>query len=377
LENRWKLGRTHKSGKADITVKGINGKILLIIECKTFGQEFDKEKQNMEEDGGQLLSYYQQDKNSGYLVLYASRYKGEKVEYQNSIINVIDSVEEKLQQSKEEEEVITYSRANTVKEILEVWNIKNKKNFLSSGVFEDDVEAYNPGFKPLKIKDLVEFGKEDKGKVYNQFEEILRHNNISDRSNAFNRVISLILAKIVDESKGDNEVADFQIKDGVDTPEDILERLQGLYTKAMKDYLRETVINYTQADINQIVENFPKQTAQENLLRIYKELKYYSNNEFAFKVVYNKELFEENAMVIDEVVRLFQKYKFKNSSKSQFLGDFFELLLESGYKQTEGQFFTPTPIAKFIVSSIPLTNIVKEKISKQELHFLPYVIDFA
>ena len=52
-------------------------------------------------------------------------------------------------------------------------------------------------------------------------------------------------------------------------------------------------------------------------------------------------------------------------------------MLESGYKQSEGQFFTPTPIAKFIVSSIPLKAIVHEKLQNGEKLFLPKVIDFA
>jgi len=47
LEKKWKLGRTTKSGKADITVKGKDGKTLLIIECKTWGHEFTKELDNM------------------------------------------------------------------------------------------------------------------------------------------------------------------------------------------------------------------------------------------------------------------------------------------------------------------------------------------
>ncbi|MCD4746733.1 MAG: N-6 DNA methylase, partial [Bacteroidales bacterium] len=198
-----------------------------------------------------------------------------------------------------------------------------------------------------------------------------------DRSNAFNRIISLILAKIVDESKGNNEVAGFQIKPGVESHEEVLERLQSLYSKAMKDYLQEDVIDYTIGDIEREINNFPKQSAQENLLRIYRELKFYSNNEFAFKEIYNEKLFNENAKVLEEIIRLFQPYKFKYNKKAQFLGDFFELMLETGYKQSEGQFFTPTPIARYIISSIPLNEIIHRKIGNKEKRFLPTVIDFA
>lgn len=378
LEKKWKLGRTAKSGKADITVKGKDGKTLLIIECKTWGHEFTKELDNMKSNGGQLFSYFQQDKNTRYLCLYASVLNNDKIDKINALLRVEDKTEEKVQQ-QETEKIITYEHAKTIKEMLEVWKhkTKGKQTFLDKGLFEDEIEPYNPGYIPLKINDLKDFVKEDKGKVFNQFEEILRHNNISDRSNAFNRIISLILAKIVDETKGVDAITDFQVKDGIDDAETLLERLQSLYSKAMKDYLDEDVIDYKLEDIEKQIENFPRQTAKETLYRIYKELKFYQNNEFAFKEVYNKKLFEENAKVLEEVVRLFQKYRFKYDQKAQFLGDFFELMLESGYKQSEGQFFTPTPIARFIISSIPLKSIVQEKLKKGEKLFLPKVIDFA
>ncbi|MCB0539113.1 MAG: N-6 DNA methylase [Bacteroidetes bacterium] len=378
LEKKWKLGRTAKSGKADITVKGKDSKTLLIIECKTWGKEYEKELDNMKSNGGQLFSYYQQDKNTRYLCLYASREHNGKIEKANALIKVEDSTEEKVNQ-QETEKLITYDQAKTIKEILEVWKhkTKGKQTFLNSGLFEPEIEPYNPGYIPIKISDLKDFGKDDKGKVFNQFEEILRHNNISDRSNAFNRIISLILAKIVDENKGEEAITDFQIKEGIDDAETLLERLQSLYSKAMRDYLDEEVIDYKLEDIEAQIANFPRQTAKETLYRIYKELKFYQNNEFAFKEVYNKKLFEENAKVLEEVVRLFQKYRFKYDQKAQFLGDFFELMLESGYKQSEGQFFTPTPIARFIISSIPLKSIVQEKLQKGDKLFLPKVIDFA
>ena len=40
-------------------------------------------------------------------------------------------------------------------------------------------------------------------------------------------------------------------------------------------------------------------------------------------------------------------------SKHQFLGDLFEQLLNKGFKQNEGQFFTPTPITRFIGTPYP------------------------
>ncbi|MBW8050047.1 MAG: N-6 DNA methylase [Cytophagales bacterium] len=382
LEKKWKLGRSGKSGKADISVKGKDGKSLIIIECKTFGNEYIKELKRMGSNGGQLFSYFQQDKNTRYLCLYASELSGNnKIETQQTIIKVDDSTAEKVEQQEKPNEILIFEQAKTVKELVEVWKKKDKKKkdkiTTTTGIFEEGIEPYNPGYKPIRIKQLKEFEKGDTGKTFNVFEEILRHNNISDRSNAFNRIISLILAKIVDETKGADEIAGFQVKTGIDDAEALQERLQRLYSKAMKDFLHETVIDYTMNDIKELVQNFPRQTTQENLMQIYRELKFYHNNEFAFKEVYNKELFEANAAVLEEVVKLFQPFKFKYNRKAQFLGDLFENLLESGFKQTEGQFFTPTPIAKFIISSLPLKELIIEKLENEDKRILPQVIDFA
>jgi len=48
----------------------------------------------------------------------------------------------------------------------------------------------------------------------------------------------------------------------------------------------------------------------------------------------------------------------------------FEGFLDNGVKQSEGQFFTPMPIVKFIINSLPLEEI-------QKTHKTPKAIDFA
>ena len=44
LEPKWKVGHGASGGRADILVKDNSGKSLLIIECKTEGNEFKNEK---------------------------------------------------------------------------------------------------------------------------------------------------------------------------------------------------------------------------------------------------------------------------------------------------------------------------------------------
>lgn len=99
-------------------------------------------------------------------------------------------------------------------------------------------------------------------------------------------------------------------------------------------------------------------------------MKFYSNNDFAFKDVHNEELFFQNGKILVEVVQLFQPYRIVYPCKHQFLGDLFEQLLNKGFKQNEGQFFTPTPITRFIWDSLPIQTYISE-------HGLPNVIDYA
>ncbi len=102
-------------------------------------------------------------------------------------------------------------------------------------------------------------------------------------------------------------------------------------------------------------------------------MKFYSNNDFAFKEVHNEELFYQNGKILVEIVQLFEKYRIVYPSKHQFLGDLFEQLLNKGFKQNEGQFFTPMPITRFIWDSLPVDRMVKSERGT----VYPKVIDYA
>lgn len=72
LEREWTLGHEKKSGFADILVKDEDGKTLFIIECKTDGAQYKKEYNNTLADGGQIFSYWQQERSCKWLALYMS-----------------------------------------------------------------------------------------------------------------------------------------------------------------------------------------------------------------------------------------------------------------------------------------------------------------
>ncbi len=75
LEPKWKVGHGASGGRADILVRDQEGEPLLIIECKTYGREFDKAWRDTKNSGGQLFSYAQQISNVKFLCLYASEFK--------------------------------------------------------------------------------------------------------------------------------------------------------------------------------------------------------------------------------------------------------------------------------------------------------------
>ncbi|EAL7302540.1 restriction endonuclease, partial [Campylobacter jejuni] len=111
-------------------------------------------------------------------------------------------------------------------------------------------------------------------------------------------------------------------------------------------------------------------TLKEVMQNYIKELKFYSNNDFAFLEVHNKELFLKNALVLKEIVELFANYKLTQNSTNQFLGNLFELFLQKGMKQDEGQFFTPIQICEFIMYSLPLQEMLSK--SSKALRVIDY-----
>lgn len=75
---------------------------------------------------------------------------------------------------------------------------------------------------------------------------------------------------------------------------------------------------------------------------------------------------------------MLQGFRIRYNKRQQYLSDFFELLLTTGLKQEAGQFFTPVPIAQFIIKSLPIVSLVNEKLEKGERNnLLPFIMDYA
>lgn len=375
LEKRWNLGHNAKGGKADICVYNQEEKVFLIIECKTAGKEYSNALKLLKEDGGQLFSYWQQERSAEWLSIYCSDWNGTHVEHQNSIIKCTDDAN-MLKAYAKDSSVRMYKNSHTVEELFYTWDVQYNKELYTGLIFGEDTTAYQIGVRALRKKDLQHFKPEDK--IVNKFEEILRHNNVSDKENAFNRLVALFICKLVDEiQKGDNDEMDFQYRVGTDTYENLQDRLQRLHKEGMEKFMGEEINyiddDYAQRLFSQQLNASHRKAAIEDLRNTIRILKYYSNNDFSFKDVHNEELFYQNGKVLVEVVELFERYRIVYPCKQQFLGDLFEQLLNKGFKQNEGQFFTPTPITRFIWDSLPLEKILHT----EDGYVIPKIIDYA
>lgn len=238
LEKRWSLGHSQKSGRADICVYH-NGDLLMIIECKTYGTEYNKALKILKDDGGQLFSYWQQDRSVKWLGLYASDIINDKLIYKNDIIKCSDDENLKLL-AQTDESIGLYHNAHNKQKLHEIWQETYLGQLHQELFFGNETTAYHIGIKPLRKKDLQDFNPDDK--IINQFEEILRHNAVSDKENAFNRLIALFICKLVDEiQKDENSEVEFQYKVGQDTFETLQDRLQRLYTEGMDRFMKEEI----------------------------------------------------------------------------------------------------------------------------------------
>ncbi len=355
LEKTYPSGHGH-SGRLDILVKTADNVPFLMIECKTWGSEYEKEKSKMSKNGGQLFSYYSNARATRYLCLYTSRI-GETVAYHNSIVDVQDA----------------WASLSEVKDIYIHWN----KNFKDNGVFDSYAAPYDVKHKALTYGKLKTLKEEHSGKIYNQIMEILRHNAISDKPNAFNKLLNLFVCKIIDEAdKNPEDELEFQWLEK-DNDESLQLRLNDLYKRGMWRFLEIEVIDYEQKEVSEKLANIEDALTKQWIMKMYTDTRLKKSPNFAFVEVQDDRTFELNAKVVREIVELLQAYRFRYEQKHEFLGNFFELLLNTSMKQEAGQFFTPVPITHFIISSLPLKKLVQQRVDNRADELLPTVIDYA
>ncbi|WP_028488242.1 restriction endonuclease subunit S [Thiothrix lacustris] len=358
LEPKWKLGHGASGGRADILVRDNTGKALLIIECKNAGSEFNKHWKKTLEDGDQLFGYAQQEPSTAFLCLYASDWLDDNVVYDSHIITLQDN--DKLLEERKHQNPASYREAKDRSDRYRAWKETYLLDYATQGLFEADIPAYEIGKKKFTANDLKRISSKDTQSKHHAFATILRKYNVSGRENAFDKLVNLLLCKVVDETNNAEDLKFYWKGVAYDSPFDLQDRLQLLYKEGMDRFLGEQITYIGNEKIDEAFWAFlgDKDATKNTIKGYFKQLKFFTNNDFAFIEVHNEALFYQNAAVLRDIVRLFQDTRIKGDARNQFLGDMFEIFLDQGVKQSEGQFFTPMPITRFIIACLPLEKVI-------------------
>lgn len=372
LEKPMPGGHKDNGGFCDIQVKDNTGRTFLLIECKR-ADEFDRYWKKTMADGGQLFRYFNSYRQAQALCLYMSDFINGDIKRMMNIISMLDN-KQLLETDKKLKSFKQVQMDNGDKEdYFAVWKDTYQQDFENHGIFEKEIELYSVGKQKYNINNLDEITHDSMQKKYHEFASILRQHNVGSHENAFDKLINLFLAKIVDETVNSEELL-FRWKGAAyDDYFSLQDRLQKLYKEGMEKFIGEEVTYIDQKEVKSafhLFKNDPDAT-RDKVLEYFRQMKFYTNSDFAFLDVHNEELFYKNSEILKRMVKMLEDIILKTKEPNQFLGDLFEGFLDDGVKQSEGQFFTPIPIVKFIISSLPLAEIY------DKCEEIPCAIDYA
>ena len=373
------------TGYCDILVSDNNGEPYLIVECKKADidkkeDEFRKHWARTMRDGDQLFRYFNTYRKAQYLCMYAAdcpeyRKNGEKIyrlEINYHVISLVDNEEYLQTDNKLHSFLEMREQQGGSEDFFNVWKQTYKQDFTTRGLFEEGIDAFNIGKKSYGVNDLKTIDEYSLDKKYNEFALILRKHTISSHENAFDKLVNLFLAKIIDERYHSDELQLLWKGAAYDDYFSLQDRLINLYKRGMKEFFDDEVASVENAEIENAFKFLTSKAdeARDTIKRYFRKLKYFNNNPFAFLDVHNEQLFYKNAVILKDTISMLQDIYLTKNTDNQFLGDLFEGFLNRGVHQSEGQFFTPIPIARFLVSSLPLRQIL-------EGGEIPKVIDYA
>lgn len=358
----------------------------LIIECKTAelankDDEFRKHWVKTLRNGDQLFRYFNTYRRAHYLCMYAADYpeytkEGHKVHRFENIYHII-SLEDNEEYLQTDSKLRSFKQLReeqgSAEEFFAVWKQTYKQDFNTRGLLEDGIKAFDIGKKSYSLKDLKTVDEYSLEKKYNEFSLILRKHTISSHENAFDKLINLFISKIIDEKYNANELTLLWKGAAYDDYFSLQDRLNELYRTGMKEFFDDDVTYIENKKIDEAFK-FLSSKADEGkrtIKKYFKQLKYFNNNPFAFLDVHNEQLFFQNAVILKDVITMLQEIYLTSNKDNQFLGDLFEGYLNKGVHQSEGQFFTPIPIVRFLISSLPIKCLVDNCSSA------PRAIDYA
>ncbi|MGA5691358.1 restriction endonuclease subunit M [Cytobacillus pseudoceanisediminis] len=330
LEKHYNIGSrpTDKSAFLDILVrdKRNNRESFLFIECKS-PNEYERKKENIETQLFNMAGIQSsQEGKVKYLVYY-------------SLKN--DDLEDNLI-------IIDFEENSSYKD----WKLKNDEKGLN--IIPKDYEiSYHAHFAKINAEDAnkekykrlnVDMEREDFWKLKTTLHNVLWGGGSSNYNDVFYYLMHLFLAKIYDELwRRDNEVYDFQIfyEDGKkESAQKTFDRIEKLYRNAQAQLLNQP---------NDIIE---KST-------------FIDLDKLALSKVIS-------------AVRLLQGISLtENKNESDILGEFFEEIVSTQFKQDKGQFFTSRNLIRFILEVLDIKEEAIKRLneSNEENGLLPYIID--
>ncbi|MBU2634667.1 MAG: N-6 DNA methylase [Nanoarchaeota archaeon] len=323
LEKKYPSGRPKVTNpRIDIIVKDDKGNPFFFIELKS-PDDYEKNKDQNINDQLFSLSGIEQSKYGTkvkYLVYYTIEIIGDNIKDKCIIIDY-----EKFSSFDSWKEVRDFTN-----ELPKRYGKAQKEPYIKDG--KKDLE--------------VSFTHKQLDSLRKNLHNVLWGGGGMDDNDIFSSLVNIILAKIQDESeKKKGEKYDFQIfsfKDGesFESNEQLFERINDLYKRALKQRLNIT-------DSAKLKKSF---VVDENKFSLAK-LKY--------------------------TITQLESYSFvdgKNSFNGKdILGDFFEGIIREGFKQTKGQFFTHINIVRFLLWGLQLDKLAIDRINK-DLE-IPYLID--
>jgi len=324
LEKEYDIGRPKvNKPRIDVIVRDDKNNAFLYIETKS-PQDYEKNKDEVIEK--QLFNLASQEKGQGkkvkYLVLYT-----------------VEVIEDKI---KDKCILIDYEKFSSFGEWKDVRNFTDE---LPEKYGKAQKEPYIKGGK----KDLdTSFTYEQLDGIRKNLHNVLWGGGGADDNDIFSSLVNIILAKIQDEDeKEKGEKYDFQVftfKDGesFESNEELFERINELYRRALKQKLN--IKNEAKLKKSYVID--------ENKLSLSK-LKYTVAELERFSFVDGKNSFDGK----------------------DILGGFFEGIIREGFKQTKGQFFTHIHIVKFLIWGLQLDKLAIERVNN-DLE-IPYLIDPA
>lgn len=325
IEHEYTAGRPHtNTSRIDIIVRDADGNAFLFIECKSpDAYASDDRDQIIEEQLYKVAGMERTEGNSvRYLVLYTTAETSDKVMDECIIIDT--------------EKFPTFAD----------WEVSRD---FSNTLPARYGKAQKTPYIKASAKDLeTNFSNEMLNQLQTDLHNVLWGGGGTDDNEVFASLTNLILAKIQDEDeKEDGDIYDFQsmtfAKDGdeeFETNEQLFERINALYRRALKSKLYIL-------DENELQKSYVIDSKKFSLS----------------KLKYAVQRMEELSFVDG-----------KNSLNGKdILGDFFESIIRSGFKQSKGQFFTHINIVRFMLYALQTDRLAIRRIKEDKE--LPYMID--